>query len=149
MRSTAFGIILSLLPVAATGNAITFEIWPTSDPDDATFCVLRLSRGMITAVHVRGQGMPPVPPQRWPARDGEIAGLMAGLQALVSQDLPSVEVYASRRPAPPFITATWAAKVNGGMAHGLYVQSGLALPQVLAQVITTLVPGGPCAAAIG
>jgi hypothetical protein len=140
--------VITLLPAPALGNSLTFDIWPSADPTQSTSCALRLAGGMITAVEVRGTGMPPHLPMRWPARPGEVAALMAALQALVAGDLPSVETYSSRLPAPPYVTVGWMARVDDGMLTGLYIQQGLHLPPALAQVLANLTPGGPCARAV-
>jgi hypothetical protein len=39
---------------------------------------------------------------------------------------------------------TWMTSLDNAMATGLYVQTGLALPPVLAKVIAALGPGQPC-----
>lgn len=140
---TAFAVIIAL-PAPALGNSLTFDIWPSTDPLASISCAMRLAGGMITAVEVHGTGMPPVPPMRWPARPAEVAVLMAALQALVAGDLPSVEIYSSRLPAPPYVTVNWMARVNDGMLTGLYIQKGLTLPPDLANVLESLTPGGPC-----
>ena len=141
--------VITTLPAPALGNSLTFDIWPSTDPMQSTSCALRLAGGMITAVEVRGTGMPAHQPMRWPARPEEITALMAALQALVSGELPSVETYSSRLPAPPYVTVNWMARVNDGMLTGLYIQTGLVLPPELAQVLDNLTPGGPCAMAVG
>ena len=140
--------VITALPAPALGNALTFDIWPSTDSTASTSCALRLAGGMIIAVEVQGTGMPAVPPLRWPARPGEVAALMAALQRLVAGDLPSVDIHAARAPAPPYVTVNWMARVNDGMLTGLYIQQGLTLPPALAQVLNTLLPGGPCTLAV-
>jgi hypothetical protein len=140
--------VITILPAPALGNSLTFDIWPSANPMQSTSCALRLAGGMITAVEVQGTGMPPQQPMRWPASPEEIAALMAALQALVSGDLPSVETYTSRLPAPPYITVNWMARVDDGMLTGLYIQKGLTLPLELTRVLDGLTPGGPCTKAV-
>lgn len=148
-----FGMCLRALAlcgaVPAQANSITFEIWPTADPDDTVSCTLRLARGEVMVLEVKGLGMPPARPVRWFASDAESNSLVAALQALIGGRLASVEpIITSRLPAPPFITATWMATLDQGLASGLYIQPGLILPPELADVLATLTPTGICTAAI-
>lgn len=130
-------------PVAA--NTITFEIWPTTDPDTTVSCTIALSRGRFNMLEVQGLGMPAARPVHWFANEAEIAVLVAALQALVSGDLASVRpIITSRLPAPPFVTATWMARLDTGLASGLYIQPGTGLPPALAGAIHSLMPGGLC-----
>ncbi len=145
-RAAAVLVALTLgFPLAATANSLTFEIWPSSDPDQTVSCTIRLAKGQFTALEVQGLGMPPASPFRWYARPEEVAALVAALQALVSGDVASVKpIIASRLPAPPFATATWIATLDQGIASGLYIQPGLVLPKVLDDALITLMPGGLC-----
>jgi hypothetical protein len=140
--------VITALPAPATGNSLTFDIWPSTDPMASTSCALRLAGGMFTTVEVRGTGLPDTS-LRWPARPQEVTVLMAALQALVAGDLPSVDTRASRLPPPPYVTVYWMARVDDGMLTGLYIQNGLTLPPALAQVLDSLTPGGPCTLAVG
>lgn len=138
-----------LLCTRAAANTLTFEIWPSSDPDLTTSCTVSLSHGRFTALEVRGLGLPPAATLRWYADRAETSALVQALQSLVSGDLASAQpIITSRLPAPPFITATWMATLDTGLASGLYIQPGLTLPPVLATAITTLMPGGLCARAL-
>ena len=139
-------ILLTTLP--ADANGITFEIWPDTDPDATLSCAFRLAGGTMTLLEVRGPGMP-AKPLRWFANAAERAALATALQALVGGTLASVTpAITTRAPAPPFITATWMARLDQGLASGLYIQPGLALPPELAAVLTTITPGGLCTRAI-
>lgn len=144
-------LILSLIamPQMAAADALTFEIVPSaSDPTQSLSCRIEVAAGQMIAVQVLGIGMPPRKPLRWPVRQQEAAALGDALTALIAGDLTSVETYNSRRPPAPLITVTWAARVSGKAMSGLYIQSGLDLPQVLVRVIQTVMPGSACAVAL-
>ena len=149
MGSRAATAALLLLSTPACANSITFEIWPVADPDQVISCVIRLQRGQIAAVEVKGLGMPPRNPARWFPAMAERDLLFAALTGLVDQTIPSVNPTGSRLPPPPFVTATWMAEVKGGLMTGLYIQQGLDLPAPFDHLIAALLPGGMCDRAIG
>jgi hypothetical protein len=133
-----------LLSGAARADVLTFGIFPTANPSASVSCRIELRSGQINVVEVRGVGMPPKAPYRWPVRRAEETAILHALQALISGDLPGVEVYSARTPAAPYVTITWSSKVNGLRVAGLYLQSGNDLPDVMATLIDTVMPGSGC-----
>jgi hypothetical protein len=144
IRIAGFACAVLMLPAGAAANSITFEIWPSPDPGQVISCVVRWQHGQISALEVMGPGMPPRHPARWYQGQREQDALMDALTALVNGDLPTINPTGSRLPPPPFVTATWMARVDGGLMTGLFVQQGLDLPAVFDRLITTLLPGGMC-----
>lgn len=144
MGHWAYALAFCLLPGAALPDVLTYEIWPTADPSESLSCLIALTDGQIRVVEVRGAGMPPRHPLRWPVRPAEEAAVLAALQALISGEVPGVDIYGARNPTPPYLTITWSSQVNGTWVSGLYIQPGLALPQVLAQVLTAVIPSSRC-----
>ena len=144
------GLVLSLILMsqAASADVLTFEIWPSADPSKSLSCRMELNSGQMIAVEVRGMGMPPRHAMRWPVRRGEAAAMQDAMAALIAGDLPSVEAYTSRRPPAPLITVTWSTRVSTGPLSGLYIQSGLVLPPLLARVVDTVIPGSGCEGAL-
>ena len=152
VRTAAIACAIVMLPAVArqnvaTANSIGFEIWPGSDPDQVISCVVRWQHGQISALEVMGLGLPPRHPARWYHGRMEQAALLAALTALVNGDVPSINPTGSRLPPPPFVTATWMARVDGGLMTGLFVQEGLDLPGVFDRLIEGVLPGGMCDAA--
>ena len=133
-----------LLPQPGYSDVLTFGIWPSSNPASGVSCRIELKSGQINVVEVRGTGMPPKRPLRWPVRRGEEVAVLASLAALISGDLPSVDIYQSRSPPAPYVTVTWSTTVDEMQVSGLYIQSGLALPATLSQLIDTVMPGSGC-----
>jgi hypothetical protein len=144
MWGRALVLSLLLLPEVAVGDALTFEIWPSTDPAKSLSCRMELTKGQIVAVQVQGIGMPPRHAMRWPVRRMEAAAMGDAIAALISGDLPSVDDYTSRRPPAPLITVSWSANVGGTPMSGLYIQTGLSLPPQLARVIDAVMPGSAC-----
>jgi hypothetical protein len=140
----AAALMLCLLPQGALGDVLTLGIYPTSNPGASVSCRIELRSGQINVVEVRGTGMPPKRPFRWPVRQHEEAAMLSALQALISGDLPGVDTYSSRQPAAPYVTITWSSVVNGARVNGLYLQSGLTLPPVLSQLLDVTMPGSGC-----
>lgn len=140
------GIILSLVLMSggARADVMTFGVFPSSDPAVSVSCRIELRAGQINVVEVRGVGMPPRSPYRWPVRRAEEMAILRALQALISGDLPGVETYTSRTPATPYLTISWSSQVNGQRVTGLYQQSGTALPAVMAALMDTVMPGSGC-----
>jgi hypothetical protein len=140
------GMVLSLclLPQEAFGDVLTFGIFPTSNPATSVSCRIELRDGQIIVVEVRGVGMPPRRPFRWPVRRAEEKAVLSALQALISGDLPGVDAYTSRDPPAPYVTINWSSTVNGQRVAGLYIQSGLELPPVMAQLMDVILPGSGC-----
>jgi len=143
MRGRALLVAL-LLPAMARADALAFQLWPTRYADDMLSCRIELRGGQIVAIEYRGSGPPPPMVMRWPVRQGEELAVLHALQALVSGDLPGVEPYTSRNPPPPYVALVWSTRVDGRLTTGLYLQQGLSLPPVLAGLIETVLPGGPC-----
>ena len=148
IRTVGLACAVLILPAVAAANSITFEIWPGPDPDQVISCVIRWQHGQISALEVQGLGMPPRHPARWYQGRQEQQALLAALTALVNGDVASINPTGSRLPPPPFVTATWMARVDGGLMTGLFVQQGLDLPGVFDRLIVTLLPGGMCDGAI-
>lgn len=142
------GVVLSLclLPQGALSDVLTFGIFPSSDPAASVSCRIELRAGQINVVEVRGVGMPPRSPYRWPVRRAEEVALLRALQALISGDFPGVEAYTSRNPAAPYLTIAWSSQVNGQRLTGLYQQAGITLPEVMATLLDTVMPGSGCGA---
>jgi hypothetical protein len=147
-RARANGLLICLAalvaapPVAA--NRLTFEVWPDPSPDHAISCSVALDDGWISLVQVTGAGMPGPHPMRWRASQAEVDAVIDSLQALVDGSLGSVDPYASRQPAAPFLSVTWMTKVDASLASGLYIQSGLSLPGTLSKTLASLGVDRPC-----
>ena len=144
-RAAAAG--LCLLPQAALSDVLTFGIFPTSNRSSSVSCRIELRSGQINVVEVRGTGMPPKRPFRWPVRRAEEMAVLRALQALISGDLPGVETYTSVAPPAPYVTITWSSQVNRARVDGLYIQKGLQLPEVMSQLIDITMPGSGCQSA--
>ena len=140
------GMVLSLclLPHGALGDVLTFGIFPTSNRAASVSCRIELRAGQINVVEVRGTGMPPKRPFRWPVRRAEEKAVLSALQALISGDLPGADALSTRDPPAPYVTITWSSTVNGQRVGGLYRQAGLELPPVMAQLIDVIMPGSGC-----
>lgn len=135
---------LGLLPQAAHTDVLTFAIAPSSNPASGVSCRIEVKDGHVIVVEVAGSGMPPHRPLRWPVRRAEHLALLRALQAFLSGDLPSVEPYTARLPAAPYVTVMWSTRLNDSPIMGRYIQPGLTLPPVLAQVIDATMPGSAC-----
>lgn len=129
-------------PVAA--NRLTFEVWPDASPDHVVSCTFALSDGWISLVQVTGAGMPGLEPMRWRASHAEEDAMSHGLSAFVGGALGSVDPYSARQPAAPFMSVTWMTRLNDRLATGLYIQSGLALPDPLSTTLASLGLDRPC-----
>lgn len=137
--------LLALLAAASTSaNRLTFEVWPDASPDHAVFCSVALDDGWISLVRVTGPGLPAQQPMRWRASPAEADAVFDSLQALVIGTLGSVDPYKSRQPPAPFLTVTWMTRLDDGLASGLYVQPGLALPSPLSRTLASLDLDTPC-----
>jgi hypothetical protein len=147
MTPRAAALALCLLPSAALPDVLTFGIFPTPNPSTSVSCRIELRSGQINVVEVRGTGMPPKRPFRWPVRRSEEMAVLRALQALISGDLTSVEVYSAVSPPAPYVTITWSSQVNGARVDGLYLQSGLDLPPVMSTLIDVIMPGSGCQSA--
>lgn len=144
MAWRAVVLSLCLLPQGAVGDVLTFGIFPTSNPAASVSCRIELRAGQINVVEVRGIGMPPKRPFRWPVRRAEEKAILSALQALISGDLPGVDAFATWQPPAPYVTISWSTTVNDERVSGLYIQPGLELPPVMAQVIDVILPGSGC-----
>jgi hypothetical protein len=129
-------IVAAALPACA--NRLTFEVWPNPDPTSATFCSVALSGGQLSLVQAKGAGLPTPEPLRWRASEPEQEAMTAALQAFLTGELVSVDPYVSRLPPAPFVTVTWMTTLDDHMATGLYIQPGLTLPPVLADMAQSL-----------
>ena len=139
---------LAVMPDLARADVLTFEISPDHSPDHEVSCRIELHGHEMNVLEVRGAGMPPAHPMRWTVRKAEELAVLRALQALVSGDLAGVDIYNARLPLAPYVTVTWSTRVSGVPTSGLYVQKGLDLPPVLAGLIDTVLPGGPCELAV-
>jgi hypothetical protein len=128
----------------ANANRLTFEVWPDADPAHASFCSIALAGGWLSLVQVKGSGLPSPRPSRWRASSREEETLTAALQAFLAGDLELVDPYLSRLPPAPFVTVTWMTTLDDTMATGLYIQPGLPLPPVLADLSAALGLGETC-----
>jgi hypothetical protein len=129
-------VVAAALPACA--NRLTFEVWPNPDPTSATFCSVALSDGWLSLVQAKGAGLPAPEQLRWRASDAEENAMTAALQAFLTGELASVDPYVSRLPPAPFVTVTWMTTLDDHMAIGLFIQPGLPLPPVLADIAQTL-----------
>lgn len=64
-------LFVLLLPQVGHSDVLTFGVWPVSNPASGVSCRIDLKSGQINVVEVRGAGMPPKSPLRWPVRRGE------------------------------------------------------------------------------
>ena len=144
MWGRAWVMALVLLPRLAAADVLAFDIWPSSDPSESLSCRMEISGGQMIAVQVLGMGMPPRHAMRWPVRRPEAAAMADAMAALISGDLPSVDIYSSRRPPAPLIAVSWSTRVGSVPMSGLYMQTGLVLPPQLARVIDAVMPGSAC-----
>jgi hypothetical protein len=134
--------LLAALPASA--NRLTFEVWPDASPDHVVSCSVALDDGWISLVHVTGAGMPSPQPMRWRASRAETEAVFDSLQALVVGTIGSVDPYASRQPAAPFLSVTWMTRVDASLTSGLFIQPGLNLPGPLSQTLARLGLDDPC-----
>jgi len=148
MRGWAALLALLLLPEAALPDVVGFEIWPSRNADDVVSCRIELRAGQVVVVEFTGSGMPPKTPLRWPVRKPEEKVILHALQAFVGGDLPSADAYTLRVPPAPYALVSWSTTVNGKYISGFYIQNGTDVPPVLATLIDTILPGGPCEAVI-
>jgi hypothetical protein len=144
MHGRALVLALLMLCSPARGDSIAFQIWPSRNSQDLVTCRIELRGGQIVAIEYRGSGAPPALIMRWPVRRAEEIAILHVLQALISGDLPGVDPYSSRVPLPPYVMVTWSSRVNDRLVTGMYLQKGLDLPPILAGLIDTILPGGPC-----
>src|SRR5512137_855071 len=119
---------LMLLPDLAFCHSLTVNLWPESDPDSAIFCTLSLSAGQLSAVEAKGLGLENPRALRWWASAADTSAFLGGMQALIDGRVPSENPLYAPRPAPPFLTVTWTANVNGQIVSGRYTATDLALP---------------------
>lgn len=140
----ALCLVAMLAALPARANRLTFEVWPDASPDHAIACTFALKDGWISLVQVKGAGMPGPMPMRWRASRAEVQAVSDSLQAFVGGTLGSVDPYASRPPAAPFLSVTWMTRLDDRLATGLYIQPGLALPRPLAEALRSLDLNRPC-----
>ena len=132
------GLAVGLTALPACANRLTFEVRPDLQPDHIIACSVALQDGWISLVQVRGVGMPARHPIRWRMSQREEAAILTALQGFIAGDAASIDPYASRTPAPPFVSVTWMTSLDGDLASGLYFQPGLHLPGFLKASLTTL-----------
>lgn len=137
-----------LLPHLADAATLTIEVWPSADPHKTIFCAMSLTNGRFSAFELIGHGRAGAP-RRWYSMETEILAFGTALQSLISGDLAGQVILTSRTPPPPFVSATWLANVDNATTSGIYIQTGVALPETLLQAILTVLPGGPCARHLG
>lgn len=137
-KRLAAGLAVALTALPAAANRLTLEVWSDASPDHSVACTLALSDGWISVVQVTGAGLPGPQPNRWRASRSEIDALSNGLQAFVGGELRSVDAYAARQPAPPFLSVTWMTRLDDRLATGLYLQHGLAPPRPLKETLAFL-----------
>lgn len=139
-------LLTAALPVAADANGLTFDFRPSDDPRATVQCTVQLQQDFLVAVEIEGMGAAPQGPLRWAATEDEALVLLHALGDFLSADLASVEdPNLARPPDPPYASIRWFAQTETGLASGLYVQQGIALPPSLALVVRELLFGGPCA----
>ena len=143
----AFALTLPCLavPMISAANTVNFNVWPSADPDTALYSSVSLRKGRLVVIEARGLGLQHPHPVQWWANDTDTAAFLVGIQALVSGAVPSGSPNLAARPAPPFLTVTWIANLDGRVTTGRYVGAGLRLPNELSQMLATVMPGGYCA----
>ncbi len=141
-------VLALLLCRPAQADSIAFQIWPNRNANDVVTCRIELRSGQIVVFEYKGVGPPPSLIMRWPVRKSEETAMLHVLQALISGDLPSIDPYKLQVPMPPFVMVTWSTRVNDRLLTGLYLAKDLDLPPILAGLIDTVLPGGPCESAI-
>ncbi len=132
------------LPAPGHAHALTVNLWPDTDPDHAIFCTLSFSDGQFAAVEARGLGLQAPRALRWWASADETRAFLAGLSALIDGPVASENPLMSARPAPPFLTVTWLAELDGGVTSGRHTAQSLALPPELAALFDQVMPGSYC-----
>lgn len=132
------------LPAPGLSHTLTVNIWPDADPDSAIFCTLSYSGGQFAAVEARGLGLNAPRALRWWASPDDTRAFLSGLQALISGAVPSENPLLSPRPAPPFLTVTWLAELDGSVKSGRATAQDLQLPAELAALFDQVMPGSPC-----
>ncbi len=140
----ALALLLCLPPALPAAHSLTIEIRPTDDLRNMVSCTVLLSQSEFRVIEVQGPVNPILAPIRWPASAADQRVMLSALQSFLAADLPATDARTYRTPDPPFVSVTWMADMTGGMQGGFYLQSGLDLPDVLDNVINTLLTGGPC-----
>ncbi|WP_374426809.1 hypothetical protein [Tabrizicola sp.] len=143
MRGPSVGLLaicLAAYPAVhpALANRVTVEVWPDSSPDHVMSCSFALDDGWISMVRVKGVGMPGPGLMRWRASRAEVDAVSASLQAFVAGELGSVDPSASRSPPAPFVSVTWMTRLDDRLATGLFLHSGLAVPEPLSGTLASL-----------
>ncbi len=141
------GVMLAL-PCGAAANSPTIKVWPNTDPTQTNYCAMTLTNGRFSTLEVIGHGSP-AQPRRWFSTEPEVAALATALQSLIGGYLAGQVILTSRNPPPPYIRALWVANVDNATASGIYIQTGITLPDALMRAVRTLLPGGPCARRLG
>lgn len=144
MRAASLICAALCLPQTAVAYALTFNLAPDTNPDNAVFCTLSLSQGEFSAVQAKGLGLQHPRALRWWATDAETTAFLTGMQALIDGRAPSENPLLSPRPSPPFLTVTWIGSVDGQIVSGRYTAHDLFLPAELASVLDTVTPGSYC-----
>ncbi|MGL4234733.1 hypothetical protein [Tabrizicola sp.] len=143
-RLAGLSALLCILPGIGLAHSVTVEIWSSPDPSQTIFCSLHLLNGRMTAVEVKGLGMPPDHNAVWPTTPRETKALTDVLQTLLDKSLSPEAILASRTPPPPFLSVTWFTELNGRPVSGLTFSTPDSVPPDLRALINTVLPGGYC-----
>ena len=140
--------VLVAAPAAASAHLLTMEIRNGSHPLSLAACTVQFEADLFTVVEVQGTGKPFHGQMRWPAFRDDEEVLLRALAALISEELPRLDVTARAPPEPPYVYVSYIAGSTGGLIAGHYLQTHLELPDPLARVVETFFAGGPCGAAL-
>lgn len=142
----AFALCLTgfAVPMPLAASTVNFNIWPSADPDAAIYCSVSLNQGRLVVIEAKGLGLQRPHPMQWWATDADTAAFLHAVQALISGEVPSDYPDLAARPAPPFLTVTWIAHLDGRITTGRYVAADLAVPPALAQMLAVVTPNGRC-----
>lgn len=143
-QGLVLGLVASFAALPVGANRLTIEVWPDASPDHVISCSFALTDGWISLVKVKGFGMPAPVPMRWRASRVDVDAVSDSLQAFVGGELGSVDTYIARQPSAPFLTVTWMTRLDDRLATGLYIQSGISLPDPLSRSVVSLGVGRPC-----
>ena len=135
-------------PATAWSHLLTMEIRNGAHPLSMAACSVQFEQDIFTVVEVQGTGKPFHGQMRWPAFREDQAVLLAALGALISEDLPPVEVTTVSPMQPPYVYVSYLAGSTDGLISGHYLQGHLDLPDPLAAVVETFFAGGPCSDAL-
>lgn len=132
------------LPTMAAPNTLTLNLWPDANPETSVLCTISLSDGQLSTIEAKGLGLQNPHPLHWWASPAEEAAFLAGIEALIAGEIPSVSPLQAPRPAPPFLTVTWMTNLDGQIVIGRYTARDLSLPAKLATLLDTVIPSSYC-----